>query len=98
MKCTWALPNNYLGGSKYAVHVKITDLDGPMWKRILYIKHRVEPKYDTIRESNYPVPLNMAPVQGLQPSLWYNKKKIINNEAYVVSDHRLPTLKWQLKA
>jgi hypothetical protein len=36
-----------------------------MWKRILYIKQRVEPKYDTIPESNYPVPLNMAPVQGL---------------------------------
>jgi len=37
-----------------------------MWKRILYIKQRVEPKYDTIPESNYPVPLNMAPVQGLK--------------------------------
>ena len=26
------------------------------------------------------------------------RKKIINNEAYVVSDHRIPTLEWQLKA
>jgi hypothetical protein len=29
--------------------------------------------------------------------LWYNKK-IINNEAYVIKLHRLPTLEWQLKA
>jgi len=25
-------------------------------------------------------------------------KKIINNEAYVISDHRIPALEWQLKA
>ena len=36
--------------------------------------------------------------QRANPPFGTTKKKNINNEAYVISDHRIPAFEWQLKA